>query len=123
VKEEERNSQVLLGEQAVISMTEDCMGQWHYIYFDSLFMLTTLLNLFLDTKLCACGRAHAGRKECPKQLKLKCGGESRKMQHKDVAMVVWHYNCTSSDPITDDKTVTESGWGENKSKFHVPKIW
>jgi hypothetical protein len=19
--------------------------------------------------------------------------------------------------------VTESGWGENKSKFHVPKIW
>jgi hypothetical protein len=44
-------------------MTEDCMGQWHYIYFDSLFMSTILMKLLLDRKSYTCGRAHAGRKK------------------------------------------------------------
>jgi hypothetical protein len=107
-------------------MTEDCMGQWHYIYFDSLFMLTTLMKLLLDRKSYACGRAHAGRKKWPKQLKLKCG-KSRMLQHKDLTMVMWHYNwdvllvSTNSDPITDDKTVIESGRGREQVKIPCPK--
>jgi hypothetical protein len=61
-----------------------------------------------------------------KQLKLKCG-ESRKLQHKDVIMAVWHYNwevllvSTNSNPITDDKTATEIGRGREQVKIPCNK--
>jgi hypothetical protein len=68
--------------------------KWHHICFDNSFSSTNLTKMLLELEIYSCGTARANRKNWPTEfrkpnvLKLK-RGKSRKLQHKDVAAVVW----------------------------------
>jgi hypothetical protein len=93
-----------------VTKMENFWGKWHHIYFNSFFSFTNLMKMLLETY--SCGTTRANRKNWPTEfrkpnvLKLK-RGESRKMQHEDVTVVVWQDKhavlilSTHSDTRTD----------------------
>lgn len=131
-RKEERNKDLLLGEQVVMDMSQNYMGVWHHVYFDNFFTSTKLMKLLLEKKMYACGTARSGRKDIPnelkkpKQLKLK-RGESKKLQHEDVTAVLWHDNrdvlllSTNSDPRVDGTVKRKSGKGREEIEIPCPK--
>ena len=59
-------------------------------------------------------------------MKLK-GGESRKLQHKDVTAVVWQDKCvvlllsTNSDPRIDGSVTRKTGKGNEEIEIACPQ--
>ena len=47
-RKEDRNKDLLLGEQVVMVMCQNYTGIWHHIYFDNFFTSTKLMKLLLD---------------------------------------------------------------------------
>jgi len=69
---------VLLGEYAILQLTQNFWGKWH-IYFDNFLSSTNLMKMLLEQETYSCGTTRANRKNWqtefrkPIVLKLKRG--------------------------------------------------
>ena len=84
------------------------------------------MKMLLEQETYSCGTTRANRLNWPSEfrkptvLKVK-RGESKKMQHEDVTVVVWHDKrvvlllSTNSDPRTD-------GWSHEKQEKAMKKL-
>ena len=90
------------------------------------------MKMLLEQETYSCGTTRANRKNWPTEfrkptvLKLK-RGESRKMQHEDVTVIVWQDKCfvlllsTNSDSRTDCLVTQKTGKGNEEIEIACPQ--
>ena len=88
--------------------------------------------MLLGQEMYSCGTTRANRKYWPREfrkppvLKLK-RGESKKMQHEDVTVVVWQDKrvvlllSTNSNPQTDGSVTRKTGKGKEEIEIACPQ--
>jgi hypothetical protein len=90
------------------------------------------MKMLLEQETYSCGTARANRKNWPTEfrkptvMKLK-RGESRKLQHEDVTVVVWQHKrvvlllSTNSDPRTDGSVTRKTGKHNEEIEIACPQ--
>lgn len=91
-KKEERDKDLLLGEQVVMGLCRPYFGLFHHVYFDNFFSSIRLMQMLLDNKTYACGTMRSDRKFFPPDLKQKLKlqqGEFVRRQSGQITVNIW----------------------------------
>lgn len=68
-KSENRDKNLLLGEQVVLDLAKDFYGLYHQFYFDNFFSSVRLVEMLSKNKTYACGTIRANRQDLPAEMK------------------------------------------------------